>query len=247
RCRAAQGVRQGSWCRRDRAPPSGRDARPRPARAPRDRARRPRPRPVPRDLGLRRGRGTRRLGTRTRARRGGAHADLRRVRRPAAGRARRRLPRPPARPHRTQRPLRVVIVWINGAFGAGKTQAAYELVRRTDRSVLCDPEIVGHGLNSMVPPAVRGDFQDLPAWRIGVRDQLAAVASAPEHDLVVVPMTLIRPAYREEILDHLAARGHDVRRVVLTARPATLRRRLRGRAAPLLGRGEAWALSRVDR
>ncbi|HJC28563.1 MAG TPA: AAA family ATPase [Candidatus Dietzia intestinipullorum] len=140
-----------------------------------------------------------------------------------------------------------MIVWINGAFGAGKTQAAYELVRRTDRSVLCDPEIVGHGLNSMVPPAVRGDFQDLPAWRIGVRDQLAAVDSAPEHDLVVVPMTLIRPAYHEEILDHLAARGHDVRHVVLTARPATLRRRLRGRAAPLLGRGEAWALSRVDR
>src|SRR5699024_11496772 len=112
-------------------------------------------------------------------------------------------------------PLRVVIVWINGAFGAGKTQAAYELVRRTDRSVLCDPEIVGHGLNSMVPPAVRGDFQDLPAWRIGVRDQLAAVDSAPEHDLVVVPMTLIRPARSEEHTSELQSRFDLVCRLLL--------------------------------
>ena len=140
-----------------------------------------------------------------------------------------------------------MIVWINGAFGAGKTQAAFELVRRTDRSVVCDPEVVGHGLGGMVPPVVRGDFQDLPAWRLGVRDQLAAADSSPEHHLVVVPMTLVRPQYRAEILDHLTSRGHDVRHVVLTARPATLRRRLRGRAAPLLGRGEDWALSRVDR
>lgn len=56
-----------------------------------------------------------------------------------------------------------MIIWINGAFGAGKTQAAYELLRRTDRSVLCDPEVVGYGLHRMVPRGVRGDFQDLPA------------------------------------------------------------------------------------
>lgn len=140
-----------------------------------------------------------------------------------------------------------MIVWINGAFGAGKTQAAYELVRRTDRSVLCDPELVGYGLHRMVPRALRDDFQDLPAWRLGVRDQLATADSSREHHLVVVPMTLVRAAYRAEILDHLAARGHDVRHVVRIARPETLRRRLRGRAAAIVGRGESWALRQVGR
>lgn len=27
-----------------------------------------------------------------------------------------------------------MIVWVNGSFGAGKTQATHELVRRTERS-----------------------------------------------------------------------------------------------------------------
>src|SRR5699024_563583 len=102
-------------------------------------------------------------------------------------------------------------------------------------------------LNSIVPPAVRGYFQDLPAWRLGARDQLGAAESAPQHDLVVVRLTLVRPAYHDGNLNHLATRGHDGRHVVLTARPTTLRRRFPRRAAPLLGRGEAWALSRVDR
>lgn len=80
-----------------------------------------------------------------------------------------------------------------------------------------------------------------------MRDQLAAADSSHEHELVVVPMTLVRPDYRAELLDHLAACGHDIRHVVLTARTDILRRRLRGRAAAILGRGETWALSRMER
>jgi hypothetical protein len=140
-----------------------------------------------------------------------------------------------------------MIVWINGAFGAGKSQAAFELFRRTDRSALCDPEQVGFGLHRMAPRELRGDFQDLPAWRIGVVDQLASVDRSGRYDLVVAPMTLIRADYRVEILDELSARGHDVRHVVLTASPETLRRRLARRLAELLGRDESWALGQVDR
>lgn len=49
-----------------------------------------------------------------------------------------------------------MIVWINGAFGAGKTPAAYELVRRTEDSFLSDPELARFGLHRMVPRAARG-------------------------------------------------------------------------------------------
>jgi adenylylsulfate kinase-like enzyme len=34
-----------------------------------------------------------------------------------------------------------MIVWINGAFGAGKTQTAYQLKRRIDRAVVVDLEV----------------------------------------------------------------------------------------------------------
>jgi hypothetical protein len=58
-----------------------------------------------------------------------------------------------------------MLVWINGPFGGGKTQTAYGMQRRLARSVVCDPEHAGFGLRRMMPPHLRGNFQDLTAWR----------------------------------------------------------------------------------
>ena len=41
-----------------------------------------------------------------------------------------------------------VIVWINGAFGAGKTSAARELIDLIPNSTLYDPEVIGGGLRA---------------------------------------------------------------------------------------------------
>ena len=60
-------------------------------------------------------------------------------------------------------------LWINGPFGAGKPQAAYELRRRLPGSVVCDPEQVGYGLHRMTPRVLRRDFQDFASWRQGTR------------------------------------------------------------------------------
>jgi hypothetical protein len=57
-----------------------------------------------------------------------------------------------------------MIIWINGAFGAGKTTLAEELSRRLPEAVLFDPEYVGYMLRYWVPVPT-GDFQDLPSWR----------------------------------------------------------------------------------
>ena len=57
-----------------------------------------------------------------------------------------------------------MIIWINGAFGAGKTTLAEELSRRLSEAVLFDPEYVGYLLRHWVPVPT-GDFQDLPSWR----------------------------------------------------------------------------------
>jgi len=139
-----------------------------------------------------------------------------------------------------------MIVWINGAFGGGKTHTAYELVRRTERTVLIDPEIAGFGLQRTLPARLRIDFQDIAAWRAGVIEILDRVERSGQHAASVVPMTLVEPAYLEEIHGGLHARGHDVRHVALVASPQTLRRRLRGRLEGLTG-GESWAMRQIDR
>ncbi|MBC9717932.1 AAA family ATPase [Streptomyces sp. TRM66268-LWL] len=148
-----------------------------------------------------------------------------------------------------------MLVWINGPFGGGKTQTAYELRRRLPGSVVCDPEHVGFGLHRMLPPALRGDFQDLPAWRQGVYEVLD-LALAKHDGPVLVPMTVIDPAYFEETVGRLRERGHEVHHFALLASRETVLNRLRERAfgralqlvagkdAPL--RRETFAVRRLD-
>ncbi|MFF3150967.1 ATP/GTP-binding protein, partial [Streptomyces sp. NPDC057927] len=56
-----------------------------------------------------------------------------------------------------------MIVWINGAFGAGKTSTARELIDLIPNSTLFDPEVIGGELAHLLPAkrlAEVGDFQD---------------------------------------------------------------------------------------
>ncbi|GAA0925972.1 hypothetical protein GCM10009559_10970 [Pseudonocardia zijingensis] len=136
-------------------------------------------------------------------------------------------------------------MWINGPFGGGKTQTAYELHRRMPGSVVCDPEDVGFGLHRMTPRPLRGDFQDLTAWRIGVREVLDLVLR--KHDgPVIAPMTLVHPGYFDEVVGRLREDGHEVRHFALLAERATVLARLRERG---WGRGvkrDSFAVAKLD-
>ena len=56
-----------------------------------------------------------------------------------------------------------MIIWLNGAFGAGKTQTAYELHRRLPGSYVYNPENAGFFIRDNLPPGLeRDDFQDFP-------------------------------------------------------------------------------------
>ena len=148
-----------------------------------------------------------------------------------------------------------MLLWINGPFGGGKTHTAFELHRRLPGSVVCDPEHVGYGLHRAMPPALRGDFQDLRSWREGVREVLDLVLE--RHDgVVLAPMTVVEPDRLAAILDPLRERGHAVHHVALLARRETVLRRLHGRgggaAVRLLAgpgaslRRESFAVARLD-
>jgi hypothetical protein len=141
--------------------------------------------------------------------------------------------------------LGAVLVWINGPFGGGKTAAASELQRRVDRGIVCDPERLGYGLHSMLPPELRTNFQHFVAWRLGVHEVLDLVARKWDGP-VIVPMTLIDRGYFEEVVGRLRADGHDVRHFSLLASRATVLRRLRARTFGLGLRHEQWAVTRLD-
>ncbi|MGW2254193.1 NUDIX hydrolase [Kitasatospora sp. NPDC001660] len=121
-----------------------------------------------------------------------------------------------------------MIVWVNGTFGAGKTSACRELVELLPGSTLFDPELVGAGLRGMLPAdrlAAVSDFQDLPAWRRLVPEVAAALLGELPGPLVV-PMTLLREDYRDEIFGDLAAHGIAVHHVVLDPEETILRERI---------------------
>ncbi|MFF2523105.1 NUDIX hydrolase [Streptomyces liangshanensis] len=127
-----------------------------------------------------------------------------------------------------------MIVWVNGAFGAGKTSTAHELLDLIPNSTLYDPGLTGAELARLLPPkrlADVTDFQDLPIWRRLVVDTAAALL-AETGGVLVVPMTLLRQEYRDEIFGGLAARRIPVRHVLLATDETILRRRIAAREAP---------------
>ncbi|MEV7888675.1 AAA family ATPase [Streptomyces sp. NPDC002817] len=148
-----------------------------------------------------------------------------------------------------------MLLWINGPFGGGKTQTAYEIQRRLPGSVVCDPEHAGFGLRRMLPPELRGDFQDLKAWRQGVVEVLDLALT--KHDgVVIVPMTVTDSGCFTETVGRLGELGHDVRHFTLLAQRETVVKRLRERGFGHLlqyvggknaGLGrETWAVQQLD-
>lgn len=127
-----------------------------------------------------------------------------------------------------------MIVWVNGAFGAGKTSTARELIDLIPNSTFYDPEVTGAGLGHLLPPkrlAEVSDYQDLPIWRRMVVDTAAALL-AEVGGVLVVPMTLLRQEYRDEIFGGLAARRIPVRHVLLHVEETILRERIAAREQP---------------
>lgn len=135
-----------------------------------------------------------------------------------------------------------MIVWLNGAFGAGKTQTAYELRRRLPGSYVYDPENAGFFIRDNLPPGLGlADFQDFPMWRAFNLEMLDYIASRYEGH-VIVPMTLASRAYYDEIVGALAQK-HEVRHFILWAGRETLLKRLASR----LEGPNSWGARQIER
>jgi len=117
-----------------------------------------------------------------------------------------------------------VIVWLNGAFGVGKTATARQLCDFLPAPRIHDPEVLGCVLQRTIGRLQRGDYQHLTSWRRGT---VALTRWATRNNAhVIVPMSVLRPDYLDALLGGLRAHGHDVRHVLLDAPPPVLQARI---------------------
>jgi len=118
-----------------------------------------------------------------------------------------------------------VIIWINGAFGAGKTTLATELLQRLPDAMQFDPEYVGFILRRWVPMPDSGDFQDIPLWRTMTAAFAQGLVQEYQRPLIV-PMTLVHPGYQAEVFGPIEKSGITLLHVFLDLPAAELRRRI---------------------
>ena len=129
-----------------------------------------------------------------------------------------------------------MLVWINGAFGAGKTTVALGLAKRWPAALLFDPEKVGFLLRRVVPADCRqGDFQDLRLWR-QLTVQMAAGLIEQHRRPLIVPIQVRRqcrrPVQRDRGLPAVDAGGDAATMCSRSALPATIADRSRVPAFP---------------
>ncbi|GAA2373361.1 NUDIX domain-containing protein [Streptomyces carpaticus] len=140
-----------------------------------------------------------------------------------------------------------MIIWLNGAFGAGKTTAARELTDLLPGSRLFEPELAGASLRATLPKerlAQVDDVSELPSWRRLVVDTAAALLSEIPGPLIV-PMTLLDQEHRDEIFGGLASRGIAVRHFLLHLEETFLRARIDRRTTTDGAATRHWCLTHL--
>lgn len=136
-----------------------------------------------------------------------------------------------------------MIVWINGAFGSGKTTAAKQLQQRLPNAFLYDPEQVGFFIRNNLPPDMRlPDFQNHAEWRTFNVEMLMKITHSYD-GVVVVPMTVVDRTYYDEIIGALQRAGIRVDHYILYAAKHTLVKRLNHRFEWF----NSWGKEQIDR
>lgn len=136
------------------------------------------------------------------------------------------------------------IIWINGAFGSGKTVTAAELHRRMPASFIYDPENIGFFLRKNTPSETGKrfmDFQDDPLWQKFnyeiIKDIIYSYSG-----ILIIPMTIIRPEYFHKLIGLLREDGIRVDHFILGADRKTLMHRQKSR----LDFKSSWAAQKLD-
>jgi hypothetical protein len=99
-----------------------------------------------------------------------------------------------------------VIIWINGAFGVGKTSVAQRLIEIWPDGILFDLELLGRFIRRTVPAVAEVDYADVPLWR----DMVVQLARGLDYQYdgpVVVPMSVWNREVHAELIGGLLSSG----------------------------------------
>ncbi len=119
---------------------------------------------------------------------------------------------------------------LNGTFGVGKTSVAEALTGFLPNALLFDPEEVGAMVRRVTQRVRSGteasdDFQDIALWRSLTVATAAGLVGKYGWNLVI-PMTLVNPAYLDEIRTGLSEVSKPLHHFCLTAPLETVQQRL---------------------
>lgn len=137
-----------------------------------------------------------------------------------------------------------MIVWINGAFGVGKTTTANALVDR-DGWRLFDPEHVGFLLAGSLRDHEFSDFQDLAPWRALVPVVANEIYRFTRPEAMVAVQTVLVADYWAELVEGFADRGLRIFHVLVDCEEDELRRRIT--TDEIESQASEWRLDHVAR
>lgn len=137
-----------------------------------------------------------------------------------------------------------MIIFINGAFGAGKSTVATLLVKAVPNSILYDPEEIGLALRTILEPIEKyDDFQHYPEWRT-LTIEVAKQIKGRHNRHLIVPMTIWRQEYFKEVTDGLRKVDPKFKHFCLTVSIESIYQRLdqRGEQKP-----DSWAHQQAEK
>ncbi len=119
-----------------------------------------------------------------------------------------------------------MIVWISGAYGAGKTMLATALAGELPGAIVADLEPIARAIRETLRghPCTRQDHQCCPPWdatTVALLVGLHAYIGGP----VIVPMTVVDQALLATLLTVLSESA-DVHHLVLHTDPTVLKERI---------------------
>lgn len=120
----------------------------------------------------------------------------------------------------------LMIVFINGAFGSGKSTVAEGLAARIPNSLIYDPEEVGYMLRNILRPIDwSGDFQDYPMWPTLV-PMVGQMLAEQYGRTLIVPMTIWNVERFQRVIDGFSKFDDHVRHFCLCASASVIHQRL---------------------
>jgi cytidylate kinase len=135
-----------------------------------------------------------------------------------------------------------MIIWINGAFGSGKTQTAFEINRRLENSYVYDPENIGYFFRRNMPKEIiQGNFQDQVLWRT-FNYEIIKNIYAKYNGHIIMPMTIYDKKYIEEIIGKLLKENIKIDHYILGASKEIILKRLSKRHE----KKDSWAAKQID-